>query len=462
MRGGARFWGRIKASMLRKGLVLGAAVVASLAIGVSAASGFGFIATFGHSGNGNGSLDFPSAVDTDSAGNIYVADRANNRIEKFGSGGNFIKVFGTSGSGLLSQPRGVTVSPANNVYVADQGHDQIVEFTSNGDFVRKWGSFGKDATPSHFDQPYGVHATGTFLYVADFGNFRVSRFNLDGTAGTIIVNSSDDADISFLNDVTTDTSNIYVADSGNDQIRKYQIGNGTHVADFGSNGSANGQFNDPYGVSYDGAGNLWVADSQNTRIQLISTAGTFRLKWGGQPSGSCNKQLAYPEGVEALGTTQVLVADTLNDRIVKLGNTGNANPSCHGGGSGGGGGAATKCAGKPATIFGTAGADNLTGTKKADVAILGAGNDKFNAKGGKDVVCGGGGKDTLIGKGGKDKLIGQAGNDKLPGGAGNDKVLGKGGNDKLKGGAGPNDTCKGGAGAHDHAAASCETILGVP
>jgi uncharacterized delta-60 repeat protein len=101
-----------------------------------------------------------------------------------------------------------------------------------------------------------------------------------------------------------------------------------------------------------------------------------------------------------------------------------------------------KCAGRKATLVGTAKADRLTGTKKADVIVGLKGKDTIRGRGGNDLICAG------------------AGNDKVNGGAGKDRLLGGAGKDRLLGGAGP-DLCVGGAGK-DSAAGSCEQLKRVP
>jgi Ca2+-binding RTX toxin-like protein len=102
-----------------------------------------------------------------------------------------------------------------------------------------------------------------------------------------------------------------------------------------------------------------------------------------------------------------------------------------------GGSASGKCAGKKATIIGTAAKDKLKGTKKKDVISAGGGKDTVKGLKGNDLICGGKGKDKLVGGPGKDKLLGQQGNDKLLGGPGKDKLKGgPGKKDKLNGGPG--------------------------
>ena len=108
------------------------------------------------------------------------------------------------------------------------------------------------------------------------------------------------------------------------------------------------------------------------------------------------------------------------------------------------------CAGRTATIAGTAGNDTLTGTPAADVVDAKGGNDTVRGLGANDVVCGAAGNDRLIGGAGNDILNGGGGKDVLKGGAGKDRLLGKGGRDRCAGGGG-RDRGKG-----------CERRAGIP
>jgi uncharacterized delta-60 repeat protein len=100
-------------------------------------------------------------------------------------------------------------------------------------------------------------------------------------------------------------------------------------------------------------------------------------------------------------------------------------------GSSRGAGAVPRCAGRRATIVGTAGRDVLRGTSRADVIVALGGNDVVRAAKGNDIVCGGPGNDTLTGGSGRDRLIGDAGNDRLTGGGGRDICLGGSGRDRA-------------------------------
>ena len=105
-----------------------------------------------------------------------------------------------------------------------------------------------------------------------------------------------------------------------------------------------------------------------------------------------------------------------------------------------------KCAGKTATIVGTAKGEVIRGTRKADVIVARGGNDRIYGRGGNDTICGGAGNDRVVGGGGRDVLLGQNGRDRLYGGPGRDRLLGGQANDYLNGGTG-NDACLQGSGS---------------
>jgi Ca2+-binding RTX toxin-like protein len=107
--------------------------------------------------------------------------------------------------------------------------------------------------------------------------------------------------------------------------------------------------------------------------------------------------------------------------------------------------APARCAGRAASIVGSARGDRIVGTRARDVILGGSGNDRIRARSGGDLVCAGPGNDRVLGGGGNDRLFGQAGNDVLFGGSGRDVLRGDRGNDRLYGGAG-NDRVFGGPG----------------
>ena len=113
--------------------------------------------------------------------------------------------------------------------------------------------------------------------------------------------------------------NVYVADSDNHRIQKFSS-SGTFITKWGSEGSGDGEFNHPRGIAIDGQGNVFVADSVNHRIQKFSSSGTFITKWGSEGSG--DGEFSYPGGIAIDGQGNVFVADSMNDRIQKFSSSG--------------------------------------------------------------------------------------------------------------------------------------------
>jgi tripartite motif-containing protein 71 len=88
------------------------------------------VSAWGSGGTGNGQFDRPTGVATDAAGNVYVADAGNNRIQKFSSTGAYLTQWGSegSGNGQFNGPIGMATDAAGNVYVADAANNRIQKF----------------------------------------------------------------------------------------------------------------------------------------------------------------------------------------------------------------------------------------------------------------------------------------------------------------------------------------------
>src|SRR5690606_19754680 len=93
------------------------------------------------------------------------------------------------------------------------------------------------------------------------------------------------------------------------------------VKSWGSYGFGGGEFYNPYGVAADGAGNVYVTDYNNHRVQKFNSAGVYLTQWGGPGSG--DGQFFYPTGVAVDGAGNVYVADYFNHRIQKFDGDGN-------------------------------------------------------------------------------------------------------------------------------------------
>ena len=150
-----------------------------------------YVSTLGVSskyGTDNSHFSYPQGVALDSSGNIYVADRGNDRVQKFSSSGEYLLTLGVSGtSGIdishFNTPVSVALDSSGNIYVADTYNHRIQKFSSSGEYLMTLGVSGKFGTDNaHFSYPEGValDSSGN-IYVADFDNNRVQKFTPKGS-----------------------------------------------------------------------------------------------------------------------------------------------------------------------------------------------------------------------------------------------------------------------------------------
>jgi sugar lactone lactonase YvrE len=313
------------------------------------------------SNDGTGSsvrFNSPGGVAVDSAGNIYVADTANHTIRKITSGGAVSTLAGLAGlsgsadgsgsSARFNQPLGIAVDINGTVYVADTGNHTIRKITSGGVVSTLAGSAGNSGslnatgTNALFYEPEGVavNSTGTLIFVADTWNHMIRQITsngivstLAGSAGTSGTNNGTGTGALFYQPqgVTVDVlGNVYVADTANATIRMITAGGvvTTLAGSPGVYGSANGsgtaaQFYQPSSVSVDTNGNIFVADTLNHMVRMVTSGGTVSTLAGaagvyGSANGASGTARFYlPQGIAVSGTN-VYVADTGNGTIRQL------------------------------------------------------------------------------------------------------------------------------------------------
>jgi sugar lactone lactonase YvrE len=176
----------------------------------------------GH-GNGKGQFDGPRGIAIDGAGNIFVADTNNGRIEKFSPSGAFVTSIGK-----LESPNGIAIDRAGNIYVAEIGSKHRVQkFGPDGTYVAAW-------APALYGPSRIAIGPGDSIYVVDSGRNRIVKFSSDG------------------------------------QVR----------ASWGSEGNGDGQFRGLTSVAFDPINSkVYVADPINSRIQIFDLNGKFLSKW---------------------------------------------------------------------------------------------------------------------------------------------------------------------------------------
>jgi DNA-binding beta-propeller fold protein YncE len=283
-------------------------------------SGSSTLTTFGSQGSADGQFGYPRGIATDAAGNIYVVDQNNHRIQSFTSDGVFRSSFGsygTTGNGTLNYPRGIATDASGKILVVDQYNHRIQSFTSAGIYVSSFGSEGLGNGQFKFPRAIAIDATGN-IYVADTSNHRIQVFTSAGTyVSQFGTNGTGNGQFNAPEGVAIDaTGNIYVVDQNNHRIQSF-TSDGVFRSSFGSYGTGNGKFNNPQGVAIDATGNICVADTSNHRIQLFNSAGMYVSQFGSL--GSATGQFNNPVEIAINASGKILAVDQDNHRVQIVG-----------------------------------------------------------------------------------------------------------------------------------------------
>jgi len=333
--------------------------------GTVSAGAFGLVSNFvgtttQGSANGAGtsaSFNGPLGIAIDGSGNIYAADEENNLIRKITPAGIVATLAGSGAQGAINgtgtaasfnHPTGVAVDASGNVYVADQSNNLIRKITPGGVVTTfagsgTAGSANGTGVAASFNLPTVIarDAAGN-LYVTDLLNNLIRKINTAGVVTTLAGNGTADstngtgtaASFHYPTGITVDASgNIYVTDQLNHEIRKItSAGVVTTFAGNGTAGSANGKgtaasFYNPYAVTVDGSGNLYVADYNNNEIRMITSTGIVTTLAGTTIAGIANgtgsaAAFNHPGGVALDGNGNLFVADYYNNEIRDINVTG--------------------------------------------------------------------------------------------------------------------------------------------
>lgn len=336
--------------------------------GRKVAEGLFFLDQFGQSGNAPGQFLKPQGIAVDSQGRIYVADTENHRIQVFDPS-TFkltekqpIAVWGSQcllrtgegcrdpdgggplvpGDGQFNGPTDIAIDPTGYIYVVDSGNHRIQKFDSAGRFVSKWGT--KGSGDGQFETPVSIalDSSGKVVYVVEKGNHRVQRFdvvdvrtvrfstkwgsecNLTVTPPTGRCIDPDGAgplqtgDGQFFEPqaiVVDGAGNVYVSDAGNHRIQKFDA-SGKFLLKWGSRGLAPGQFETPRGLAFTRGGILLVVDQENHRVQEFKTDGGFERQWG--RFGSEEGEFRFPQDIAVDSAGNIYIVEL--SRVQKLGN----------------------------------------------------------------------------------------------------------------------------------------------
>jgi sugar lactone lactonase YvrE len=318
--------------------------------------------TFAGSGPGyldatgtNALFSFPYGLINDASGNIYVADRSNNRIRKItpagevttfaGSGSGGAIVNGTGTAAGFYTPVGITLDATGNFYVSEVSNQAIRKITSaavvttlagNGTAGNQNGT----GTAATFNQPVGmvVDAAGN-VFVADYINHLIRKITAAGVvttfagSGTPALTDGTGTAASFNGPFALAfdaAGNLIVADYLNHAVRKITpAGVVTTIAGNGTAGyldatGASARFNRPAGLAVDASNNIFICDAFNNRVRKITAAGVVSTIAGNTNTGNTDGVGAaaafnYPIALCAdFAQSALYIADFGNHRIRKL------------------------------------------------------------------------------------------------------------------------------------------------
>jgi uncharacterized protein (TIGR03437 family) len=300
----------------------------------------------------------PGAVALDASGNLYIADTVNHCIRKI-SGNTITTIAGTGGTAgysgdlaaataaLLSSPSGLAFDSSGNLYIADTGNNVIRKITGTtistvAGIAGQGGGYGGDlgpATSANLNQPTEIafDSTGNY-YIADNVSNLIRRVDtslnittyVGGTGGT----NGTAGRLNAPNGLWLDASGaLYIVDSNNARVAKYVAPStfsnfaGTEIPGFAGDGgqAKSAQFNKPVGIAVDAAGNIYLTDTNNSRIRKITTdgvittiAGSRFTGYSGDGGSATSAALSFPRSIAIASNGTIYVADTGNHVIRML------------------------------------------------------------------------------------------------------------------------------------------------
>jgi sugar lactone lactonase YvrE len=308
-------------------------------------------------------LNQPFGLALDSSGNLYIADQINNRVRKLTPDGNLSTIAGNgkasySGDGgpatdaALNHPCGIAIDSAGNLYIADTANNSIRKVTSAGTISTFAGTGqigntgdGGEASKALLDHPIGLALDSQGkLYIADTANNRVRVVSTDGKIEAFAGNgtagsdgdggAAKDARLNRPQGVFVDSAGVvYIADTFNHRIRKVDTdGTITTVAGVGTPGDSGdggpatkAELRYPKSVVKDAAGNLIIVDSFNARVRVVTPDGIIQTIAGdgfqgyaGDDGPAAKARFRFPSGIVVDSQGRLFITDTQNNRVRML------------------------------------------------------------------------------------------------------------------------------------------------
>ncbi len=285
---------------------------------VLAGVSFKEVASFGKEGTASGQVKEPSAIAVESAsgsaGDVWVADTGNNRIEKFTAGGTFVASYGTKGkeNGQFEGPVGIALSETDQyVYVADSANKRIEVFeAANGKYVsqEKVGLTTARAPAGIASGNVFTFGGGPHLCIAIPSVNEVQCDNIEGDElganNPFSSKSKEPIDVGISEEGRRygEGNKVFVTSKGSHSVEIFEPDSEQvrYLGQFGSEGSGEGQFASPESIVLEPQstaypalnGRILISDSGNNRVQMSSTTGEGSFDWN---FGAKRQSLALDE-----------------------------------------------------------------------------------------------------------------------------------------------------------------------
>jgi sugar lactone lactonase YvrE len=274
-------------------------------------------------GEPNFRMQFPTSAAIDPQGNLWVTDGSHDRIVILAPGGRVLssdgvvlEAWGTSGSGegefeftcsglaLAS----VAFDQAGNIYVADSGNHRIQKFAPDRTFLTSWGGAGAADDQLQCPLSLVIDKQGR-IYVGDHTGGKIAVFDADGQ---LLATWKDE--VSRPEQLALDgDGNLWVADTSRG-VQKFSP-DGELLAEWDTYEAGGGRFNPPMGLAIDAQGRVFVS-GQGRRVQVFSPSGEFLVSWG--VSGGDPGEFTEPAYLVLDGTGHIYAVDLFGHRVQKF------------------------------------------------------------------------------------------------------------------------------------------------
>jgi DNA-binding beta-propeller fold protein YncE len=232
------------------------------------------------------------------------------------------------GAADFSYPAGIAVDQAGNIYIADEFNHRVQRWVPGAaEGVTVAGGHGQGTAANQLNHPMGVavDAAGN-LYIADYYNHRIQRWAPGAQEGVTVAGGNDAGDLANQLKYPTAVQlaadgSLYIADAANDRIQQWIPGAkaGITVAGGNGRGSASNQLYFPTGIVLDAKGGLYIADITNQRVQYWPAGAKEAITVvGGKGQGSSQEQFNYPFGLAMNQRDELFVTDEYNHRVQRF------------------------------------------------------------------------------------------------------------------------------------------------